>query len=371
VLDKSLTTTSDFGSTSRVSENFSFTRTVGTNPQTTFVRYENAIPQITTSTTQAKTTTQTSGFSTTIFESSSLTAVLTTESTQIGTTRQKTNDTVVGLACNRTFSSVVTRTAKAANTLWTTTSSSTQTATGDTASWTTNAGGSADSFTVTGLNYSFEKIEEAGVTAMSTLKGHATTAIAPRVSRIIEKRAGVRAPDNAIAGFYNANGQSFFAYDAFVFASRFVSTANPTSFLIYKNIGDLEDIDLEEFGSASLSGLSGSATTTTSDESQTSSSFTFELAPAGAAQLLRDYQYQNLASCDGVLGVSETAFVTVPRGAYKLLNGQTVFREEQVFSYTDGSGIQYMEPVTYFDSTLATSSTAILWTAPRNSTALP
>ena len=370
LIDKSLTTTSGH-TNSLISQDLEFVQVTNATTQTSFVLVQESIPQLTTNDQTQTVVSEQANRQGTVFSSRSFGAALTTESTQTGQSSQKINDTVLGLNCNRTFSVVASRTVKTENTSWTTSSSSTSSASAPTATYRITESGVPDvTSTATGNPISRQTQEAAGVTMVSTLCGQATTRKGNRVVREVEKYQGVRNPQNGIAAFYGATGLTAFA-DAYVLASRNVATANPSSFVIYENIGDLEDIDLREIGSAALSILSGSATTTTSAESQTSSSFTFNLVAQGQPSRFRASGYSDLASCCGTLGVSETAYVTIPRGVYKKLDGSTVSKSEQIVSFVSGDGLEYLEPATYFETTNAVSSTAIVWTAPRNSTDLP
>lgn len=371
IFDNTTTSSSSF-TNSQSSQNLPFVRTNNVAAIETYVLYDFAIPQVTVTADGASTVTENTSVNNTIFLSNSFTAAKTRSATQTGVSITKISDTQLGLACDRTYYKTATRTIKANDTLWTTSGTTTSTAPAPSATWKTSSAGS-DTLAIEGNKISQSTRREEGRTTLLIPPWQAKTTIAADSARIdIEAVSGVRTPDNKISGYYGAEGISCFADDAFVRASRNVQTAMPTSFAIFTNLGDLEELDLSEIGTATLSSLSGTATTTETDGTETvSSSFTFELTPEGNGTTFRGSGTNNVVSCGGTLGVSETAFVTIPAGIYKNLSGATVSKTEEVSSYTSGNGLKYSECVTFFETTATTSVSALVWTSPRNSTALP
>jgi hypothetical protein len=371
VVAKSATSEIDHTNVSST-QNLAFVSGQNTTTETTYVTSEFAIPQLTSNGQTETQRTTASNRTTSVFTSNVFGAAFTKTATQLGTSLFKANDTFYGLQCDRTYTRQTSRTIKAEDNAWVTSGSTTTSAAAPTSTWTTSSALS-DTQVVVGNPISQSTQEVRGITAMLMLHGQATTVSGGSVSRVVEIKYGVRTPQNSVAGFYAANGldETLFVDDAYAFASRGVSTAKPVSFAVFSTYGDSEYPDFDNIGTASFSGLNGSATTTTSSGSETSSSFTFSLQPQGDARMEQTNSTRNLAGFSGVLGEFETLLVTIPRGIYLKSNGDTVSHSEQVVSYTSGSGVEWLEPITYFRSTVDQSETAILWTAPRNSTNLP
>jgi hypothetical protein len=371
VVAKSATSEIDHTNVSST-QNLAFVSGQNTTTETTYVTSEFAIPQLTSNGQTETQRTTASNRTTSVFTSNVFGAAFTKTATQLGTSLFKVGNTFYGLQCDRTYTWQTSRTIKAEDNAWVTSGSTTTSAAAPTSTWTTSSALS-DTQVVVGNPISQSTQEVRGITTMLMLHGQATTVSGGSVSRVVEIKTGVRTPQNSVAGFYAANGldETLFVDDAYAFASRGVSTANPVSFAIFSSYGDSEYPDFDQIGSASFSGLNGTATTTTSSGSETSSSFTFALQPQGNGRVEQTNSTRNLAAFIGTLGTFETLLVTIPRGVYRKSNGDTVSHSEQVVSYTSGSGVEWLEPVTYFRSTADQSKTAILWTAPRNSTALP
>lgn len=358
---------------SQTSQNLAFVRTKNTQTVATNVLYDFAIPQITVTENGITATTENTNRNTTVFSSNTFTAFNTSNETQTGISFFKLNDTKFGFAVDRTYEQTVSRERKTADTFWLTTGTTTSTQSAPTAIWKTSSAQS-DTQNIAGNAFSQSTRIESGVTTQRPSPWQATTAIADSARFEIEAVSGVRTPSNNILGYYEADGiaTTLFAEEAFAFASRNVQTAMPTSFAVFSNNGDLEELDLTEIGTASLSYLDGSATTTALDGTDTTSeSFTFALVPEGQGSTFRASSVNNIVSCGGQLGISETAYVTTPAGVYKDLTGATVSKSEEVASYSFGDGLQYLEPVTFFKTAATNSVSAIVWTSPRNSTALP
>ena len=372
---------------SRSSQNLAFTRTQNVQTVETFVLYDFAIPQITVTENGFSAISQETNVNNTVFSSNSFTAFNTSSATQTGISVSKLNDTQLGFAVDRTHEKTVSREITTRDTFWLTSGITTYTQSAPTAIWTTGSAQS-DTQNIAGNAISQSTRIERGETTQRPSPWQATTKIASSARFGVEAVSGVRAPGNSILGYYGAEGiaTTLFAEEAFVLASRNVQTAMPTSFTVYSNKGDLEELDLTEIGTASLSHLQGSATTTALDGTDTTSeSFTFALVAEGQGTTLRARiripenhsatllvsEVRNIVSCGGELGISETAYVTIPAGVYKDLSGATVSKSEEVASYTSGDGLQYLEPVTFFQTAATNSVSAIVWTSPRNSTARP
>lgn len=365
------TTTSAFSFTNSISsQNVAFVKPKVVSTVETAVMYVFAIPQITATQDGISYDTENTDINYTVFTSNTFTAAKTKQATQTGLSIAKINDTQGGLACDRTYYKTATRSIKSNDTLWTTSGTTTSTASAPKAIWKTSSAAS-DTQEIQGSPISQSTNQAEGRTTLLMPGWQATTAIGGFASMAIEAVSGVRTPDNEISGYYGAEGITCFA-GAFASASRDVWTAMPSSFSIYTNLGNLEELDLSKIGSATLSSLSGTATTTKSEGTETtSSSFTFSLTPQGNGTTFRESLTVNVGSLRGVLGVSETAIVTIAGGVYKDISGGTVFKTEEVKSYTSGSDLNYLERVTCFQPGATTAASAILWTSLRNSTALP
>lgn len=371
VYDKTQTSNSNYTNTS-LSQLIEFTTTSASEAETTVVLYKYAIPQITATENGFSTVSVFSSVSSTVFNSNTFPAFVTKSFTQTGQSIEKISDTKFGFEIDRTYNKRTSRTISTADTFWTTSGTSTNTAPKPTAIWKTSSGLS-DTVPIEGNDRSASTRVERGVTTLVIPYYQATTTMNAAATIEIEAVSGARTPQDDISGFYGAEGISCFAEDAFVLASRNVYTANPKTFEISTNNGNLEEPEFSKSGTATLSHLQGTATTTQlQDETETiTGSFTFLLQPESQGTTIRGSSTRSLVSCGGALGKSETAYVTIPAGVYKDLSGQTYSKSEEVSSYTFGEGLEYLEAVTWFQTGQTQGVSALLWTVPRNSTALP
>jgi hypothetical protein len=376
IVDKSITATSAHTNQS-ITQALNFVRSQNIPTETTEVVTQSALPQMTNTRLGNKRTTTASNTTTSVFEQNQFTAAYTKSSTQTGATIQKVSDTFYGIACDRTYTAPTSRTIKAVDGAWTTSSIGSESETAPTSTYRITAPSAFDTTaTATGNPILTIDQEDVGVTALITLRGQATTTIGSPISRLVELKAGVLAPEGTVAGYFSAMNleQTLFAGSAYASVSRKVLTARPGTFLVSSSSGDSESQEFVKIGTASLSELLGSATTTTTTNevpSTTKSSFTFSLQAQGDVVISRTDTTQNLASCGGSVGLFETLLVTTPSGVYRSLNGSTAFKSEQVASYQSGNSLERLEPVTYFQTTTDQSMSVILWTSPRNSTAPP
>ncbi len=353
-------------SNSLVSQSFTFLKTTVTEfeAEATTTDYV-GIPQFTFTFIDQLIETQQTEIEETVFPSNSFNAVFTKTVTQIGGKWQTLNDTFLGSSCNFLYRIGTSRTAIGQDNFYTTSSQTISSETAPTAIYATGPDRTGQTSVAVGSPINRTTRHGAGVTGLFTDVGGYTTAIASKVSRGLELVMGVRAgSNNEVVGYYGANGISYSANQPFYSASRSVLTARPGTYEIF-NQGS-------KIGTVSVNGLSGSATTTASDSASSSSgSLTFAIVPTGSPKTIRAQNTQDVAGCNGSLGVSETLYATVIRGVYKKPDGQTISKSHEISSFTSGSDINYLQPVTHFEPTSVNSSSEILWTAPRNSTALP
>lgn len=363
VFDKQATSMVEH-SNSLESQNLAFVTTKAVATEITRVVYELNFPQITTNEEGFLYVTENTNTENTIFASNSFQAVLTKGATQTGSSVIKLSDTQRGLACGRTFYATTTRTIKEEDASWTTSLITTGSAPAETATY-KSLGTPNTTLTATGNPVSFSTQEACGITTILVPAWQATTTNSPLPRIEIERVTGVRTPDNEIAGYYVADEFAYFANSAFVSASRSVVTVRPATFLI-------SDSGFSQVGTASMSSLSGTATTTglSDDTSTTTSSFTFSLQPEGVGTTSRIGGSNSVVSC-GSLGVSQTAFVTIRNGVYKDLSGATISKTAEISSYASGSGTQFLSTVSFFQTAQTQTADKIVWTSPRNVTALP
>lgn len=260
----------------------------------------------------------------------------------------------------------------------TTTGSSTNTGTATSTTSVQSESKAADYFSAGETKHSRTVIAE-NINAATTLSRFAS------VFRSIVGRAGVRGPQDEVFESYAAQGLESTIYvdeQLYANASRGVLTLLPKTLLFYTdNIYDYEaETTYSHVGTISISKLSvtGTSTATYSTNSTTSISantFTFALAPAGSAitQQIATARQSGVAE----LGKFETAVQRVAAGVYSSVftsgGGATTRLTAPELSVLEGGG-QPAElfPITFF-TTRSSSQNAysIVWSARRNSTALP
>lgn len=320
--------------------------------------------------------TQVSNFTSTVFSSFSRTISWEPHTiTQFGRSWTKTKTSFFGVEFDLTTTISASRTAETANNSFVTSSSSSLTLPGQTAITSTVAGVFPSTTQVTGeqvgLPYSESNDEVRGSTGLAENTAYwGSTKIASFPFRRVEGFAGVT-NDGALARFYAANGldQTYLA-DAYALVARSVSSAMPgREFVLETSSGDTDNPDYSTVGTAILSGLSGSATTTTTGSSNTSSSFTFELQPQGSA--VRYTGPTNSLLFHANLGPSQTVYHSIGSGVFADTDGSTFSTSLHVSSFSGSdSRCQFLRPLTFIEPGPTTNS-VLVWSAPRNSTALP
>lgn len=321
--------------------------------------------------------TQVSNFTSTVFSSFSRTISWEPHTiTQFGRSWTKTKTSFSGVEFDLTTTISASRTAETANNSFVTSSSSSLTLPGQTAITSTVVGVFPSTTQVTGeqvgLPYSASNDEVRGSTGLAENTAYwGATKIASFPFRRLEGFSGVTG-GGGIANFYAANGlnETYVAQDAYVSAARSVSTAMPGREIVLEtSSGDTDNPDYSTVGTAILSGLSGSATTTTTGSSNTSSSFTFELQPQGSA--VRYTGPTNSLLFHANLGPSETVYHSIGSGVFADTDGSTFSTSLHVSSFSGSdSRCQFLRPLTFIEPGPTTNS-VLVWSAPRNSTALP
>jgi hypothetical protein len=142
----------------------------------------------------------------------------------------------------------------------------------------------------------------------------------------------------------------------FVSVSRSVLSLMPSSFLAYTGMY------FEPYGTISFSHYSASLFTPDNAEPETT---VCSLQGEAASGLLINDTVVGAYSLNSL----QTGYQSFARGVYREKGGNTVSKDIEAESFGAGVSVNRLTPVTYFGFGSGTS-TAIVWTAPRNSTGL-
>jgi hypothetical protein len=149
----------------------------------------------------------------------------------------------------------------------------------------------------------------------------------------------------------------------FVSVSRSVLSFMPSSFLAYSGTGT----DFQTYGTISFSHYSASLFANSNTDPNNTE-------PEPAVFLPQSQAPSGLLISDTVVGAYslnslQTGYQSFARGVYREKGGDTVYKDIDAESFVSGSSVDRLTPVTCFGFDSGTS-TAIVWPAPRNSTAL-
>jgi hypothetical protein len=294
--------------------------------------------------------------------------------TQLGEYITKTPITRLGIAFEDSFRLSTTRTRLDQNQGYATSQSYVITLPGSVVT----TGFGTDTGTITSWGFSESTSARSGKTSYLPRALGATTTMPtfayPYEGRTIEGLVGFRTPNDSVAAFYDLAGinEALVFANLFPLASRGVTTVMPiNNFDYYTSSGDEENYDIGNAGILSLSGLSGTGTSTATVGSETSKeTFTFEFTPQGQGFRTTIAQRTSVGSVAN-LGKFETAYYGFLGGIYLQDGSTTVSKTRGFSSLASGSAAQYYEPISFFTVTNFSERTALVWTASRNSMAVP
>jgi len=293
--------------------------------------------------------------------------------TQWGSVREKTNFVRAGVQFETTYSSYATRTVLAQE-QFTTSESESLFIQGTQVSGTfINSTGGTEAFNYYSLDYEENYVELNGKTVLSApAQFAATTSLSPTPQRSIAGPIGYKDGANSVCNFYGGgiSGSTLYCVgNLHPLQSRQIKTLMPSTFEFFT---ETENADI--VGTVSISGLTASATSTFTTQSDGTTvtqedTFSFVLDPQGAPRTTTVLQDVRLSVRN--LGSYETAHQYIQPGIY--FDGQNTVSRSRVFEQAvPTDAIKYFEPVTFFTSRgILAPEESIIWTAPRNSVALP
>jgi hypothetical protein len=191
------------------------------------------------------------------------------------------------------------------------------------------------------------------------------TSIVNTPSRTIAGSTGWK-NEGEVNSFLSGGLDSVFGFDWFVSVSRGVFSLMPGTFIAY-------DSDFEQVGTVSFSNYS--ATLSKTDSMVLSSGSTSEITTKSIVLLPQGQASTEEVTQDTVIGCFslnsyQTAYNSYQAGIYKKKNGDTTGLNFQAESFLSATSVEKYQPVTFFGFGSGHSS-QIVWSAARNSVALP